>query len=417
MVAAAVSAHLVKRRRPHPRPVAAAQQIAPAARVAATAELVDVVNGTAGSSPSSPSGAGAGATGSNASTSDTQHPAGGGGGGGYAGGGSGTANACTITPSLGGGGGGAGSSWVSTSNLTSFTNGSNPTFTAGSTVNSSACGQQQTDGTSGATTGAGGEAFPTSSGTGGGYAGCPGNVTLTWTALPGAPTGVSCTGGNAQASCSWTAPTDSGTASITSYKVTAVPVPSGTTVSQTFSSTATSETLTGLTNGTSYNLSVAAITTVGTGPAANASNNPVSLGTAPSITSAQLDDLHGRLGRHLHGDLDGHPDGRSVGGRLAAERGDLLRQRQRDRHPGRHAGGRDRRQLPDHHHGQQRHQPERHAVLHTDRRPGPGHHIGQLDDLHGRLRRHLHGDLDGHPDGRSVRGRLASERGDLLRQR
>ncbi len=245
-----------------------------------------VVNGSAGSNPSSPTGAGAGATGPNASSSNTQHPGGGGGGGGYSGGGSGTSNSCTITPSLGAGGGGAGSSWVSTSNLTSFTNGSNPTFTAGSSVNSAACGQHQADGTSGATTGAGGEGFPSSSGTGGGYAGCPGNVTLTWTALPGAPSGVSCTGGNAQASCSWTAPTDSGTASITSYKLTAVPVPSGTTVSQTFSSTATSETLTGLTNGTSYDLSVAAITSVGTGPAANASNNPISLGTAPAITSA-----------------------------------------------------------------------------------------------------------------------------------
>ncbi len=245
-----------------------------------------LVNGSAGSNPSSPSGAGAGATGPNASTSNTQHPGGGGGGGGYAGGGSGTSNSCTITPSLGGGGGGAGSSWVSTSNLTSFTNGSNPTFTAGSTVNSSACGQHQAIGTSGATTGAGGEGFPSSSGTGGGYAGCPGNVILTWTALPGAPTGVSCTGGNAQVSCSWTAPTDPGTSSITSYKLTAVPVPSGTTVTHTFSSTATTETLTGLTNGISYNLSVAAITSVGTGPAANASNNPISLGTAPAITSA-----------------------------------------------------------------------------------------------------------------------------------
>ena len=57
-------------------------------------------------------------------------------------------------------------------------------------------------------------------------------------------------------------------------------------MSHTFNSTATTETLTGLTNGVQYNLSVAAVTTVGTGPSANASNNPISLGTAPSITSA-----------------------------------------------------------------------------------------------------------------------------------
>ena len=56
-------------------------------------------------------------------------------------------------------------------------------------------------------------------------------------------------------------------------------------MSQTFNSTATTETVTGLTNGDQYNVTVAAITSVGTGPAASASNNPISLGTAPTITS------------------------------------------------------------------------------------------------------------------------------------
>ncbi|MGB7052029.1 MAG: putative Ig domain-containing protein, partial [Acidimicrobiales bacterium] len=74
--------------------------------------------------------------------------------------------------------------------------------------------------------------------------------------------------------------------SISGYTLTATPLPSGTPVSHTFSSTATSETLTGLTNGTSYDLSVAAVTTVGTGPSANASNNPITAGIAPTITSA-----------------------------------------------------------------------------------------------------------------------------------
>ena len=110
-------------------------------------------------------------------------------------------------------------------------------------------------------------------------------MTLSWTALPGAPSGVTATAGNAQVTASWTAPADSGTASISGYKVTATPVPSGTAVSQTFNSTATTETLTGLTNGDEYNISVAAITSVGTGPSANASNNPITLGIAPSITS------------------------------------------------------------------------------------------------------------------------------------
>ncbi len=46
---------------------------------------------------------------------------------------------------------------------------------------------------------------------------------LTWTALPGAPTGVTGTGGNGQIAASWTAPADSGTASISGYTVTATP--------------------------------------------------------------------------------------------------------------------------------------------------------------------------------------------------
>ena len=57
-------------------------------------------------------------------------------------------------------------------------------------------------------------------------------------------------------------------------------------MSQTFNSTATTETLSGLSNGTSYNLTVAAVTSVGTGPAASASNNTIALGSAPAITSA-----------------------------------------------------------------------------------------------------------------------------------
>jgi hypothetical protein len=91
--------------------------------------------------------------------------------------------------------------------------------------------------------------------------------------------------GNGQITGSWTAPADSGTASISGYKLTATPVPSGTAVSQTFNSTATTETLTGLTNGTSYNFSVAAVTSVGTGAATNATNNPIVVGVAPAITS------------------------------------------------------------------------------------------------------------------------------------
>ena len=174
---------------------------------------------------------------------------------------------------------------MATSVLTSFANGTNPKFTAGVATSTTACGIHTSQGVSGATTGAGGTGT-TSSSKASADAGCPGTVGLTWTALPGAPTGVSATGGTGQSTVSWTAPADAGTGSLTGYTVTATPTGAGSTVSQTFNSTATTETLTGLTNGDSYNLSVAAVSTVGTGPSANASNNPVAIGVAPSITSA-----------------------------------------------------------------------------------------------------------------------------------
>jgi hypothetical protein len=240
-------------------------------------------SGPAGSVGSGPDASGNGANGPTAGTANSNHQGGGGGGAGYYGGGSGAANTCTLFPALGSGGGGAGSSWVATSQLTSFTNGTNPSFTAGSATGT-ACGVHTTQGTSGATNGAGGNGT-TASGIASANAGCPGNVTLTWSALPGAPTGVTGVAASGQITGSWTAPTDSGTASITGYTVTATPLPSGSAVSHTFNSTATTETLTGLTNGTSYNFSVAAVTSVGTGPPGNASNNPITVGVAPAITS------------------------------------------------------------------------------------------------------------------------------------
>ena len=243
-------------------------------------------SGPAGSQGTGPNASGSGAAGGSDTNSDTQHQGGGGGGGGYYGGGSGAANACSVLAAVGAGAGGAGSSWVSTSSLTSFTNTSNPAFTAGTAVSSTSCGEQETQGTSGATSGAGGSgATNTTDDTiSGGYAGCPGTVSLTWSALPGAPSGVTATGSSGQITVSWTAP-DPGTGSLTSYKITADPVGGGSPVSETFNSTATTETVTGLSNGDDYDVSVAAISTLGTGPSANASDNPISLGVAPAITS------------------------------------------------------------------------------------------------------------------------------------
>ena len=243
--------------------------------------------GSAGSGPDASGNGGAGATNTKSGSLIFPYEAAsaGGGGGGYYGGGGGDGDDCALTPELGAGGGGAGSSWVSTGHLTSFTNGSNPSFVAGSGI-TTACGKQQTQGTAGGSTGTGGSDNTSTSGVNAAYAGCPGGISLTWSALPGAPSGVSGTTGAGSITASWTAPADPGTASITGYTLVATPTPSGTPVSQTFNSTATTETLTGLTTGTSYNLTVAAVTSVGTGPAASASNNPILIGSAPTITSA-----------------------------------------------------------------------------------------------------------------------------------
>ncbi|MGO9180446.1 MAG: Ig-like domain repeat protein [Candidatus Limnocylindrales bacterium] len=97
-------------------------------------------------------------------------------------------------------------------------------------------------------------------------------VTVPTVTVPGAPTGLAATAGNAQVSLSWTAPSSNGGAAITGFVVTPYV---GTTVqtTQTFTSTATTEIATGLTNGTIYTFKVAAINAVGTGPNSAASNS------------------------------------------------------------------------------------------------------------------------------------------------
>ena len=82
---------------------------------------------------------------------------------------------------------------------------------------------------------------------------------------PGAPTGVSATAGNGQATVSWTAPANNGSA-ITGYVVTPF-VGATAQTAVTFNSTATTQTVTGLTNGTTYTFKVAAENANGTGPA------------------------------------------------------------------------------------------------------------------------------------------------------
>ena len=86
---------------------------------------------------------------------------------------------------------------------------------------------------------------------------------------PGAPTAATATAGDTQASIAFTAPAFTGGADITGYTVISSPAGgSGTCVAL----PATACTVTGLTNGTAYTFTVAAVNSVGTGAASVASN-------------------------------------------------------------------------------------------------------------------------------------------------
>ncbi len=108
---------------------------------------------------------------------------------------------------------------------------------------------------------------------------------VTPAAAPGAPTNVAASAGNQQATVTWTAPSDNGSA-ITGYTIT----PYIGTQAQTPSSagaTATSATISALTNGTTYTFSVAATNGVGTGPASSSGAvTPAGPPFAPGSVSA-----------------------------------------------------------------------------------------------------------------------------------
>ena len=107
---------------------------------------------------------------------------------------------------------------------------------------------------------------------------------VTPSTVPGAPTAVTGVSGNSQVTVSWIAPVDNGGTTIISYTVTSGEF----TKTVTGNPPLTTTIVTGLTNGTSYQFTVAATNSAGTGSASTASAAivPATIPSAPTIISA-----------------------------------------------------------------------------------------------------------------------------------
>ncbi len=105
--------------------------------------------------------------------------------------------------------------------------------------------------------------------------------------LPGAPTVLTATGGDGRLDLSWTAPADPGASAISDYLVQYRTSPGGSWF--TFAdgaSTAAAATITGLVNGTAYDVRVAAVNATGTGPSSStATGTPVGPWTPANLGS------------------------------------------------------------------------------------------------------------------------------------
>jgi len=119
------------------------------------------------------------------------------------------------------------------------------------------------------------------------------STSITAAGVPGAPTGLSASSlGSTSASVDFTAPASNGGSAITSYIAISSP--------GSISSTATSNpiTVSGLTSGTSYTFTVAAINSVGTGATSSASNSVVpgplvyALATGGTVTTSGIYKVH-----------------------------------------------------------------------------------------------------------------------------
>jgi murein DD-endopeptidase MepM/ murein hydrolase activator NlpD len=126
----------------------------------------------------------------------------------------------------------------------------------------------------------------------------PGNLWLTGTAtypLPTAATNVSAISGNASATVSWSPPSFDGGTGIVYYVVN----PSPTSPTVTVAGNVTSAVVTGLTNGTAYTFTVAALTKVGwTGSAASNAITPSAwIGQFRSIAPARILDTRNTIGQ------------------------------------------------------------------------------------------------------------------------
>ena len=100
--------------------------------------------------------------------------------------------------------------------------------------------------------------------------------------VPGPPTNVVATAGDAEAALTWAAPVDTGGSPITSYRVAISPPDASATITV----SGATATVTSLTNGTAYTFTVAAVNAVGMGPASLPSLPVTPMVPLPGVPSA-----------------------------------------------------------------------------------------------------------------------------------